>query len=303
VIGAFVVAYALWATGRPMPATFYMKQAHSLAELPGRIRIALGGLLGDVPPLQTGLAYLFLAGLIAPVLLRPRGVRAGLLLPAAAAFGFLLANLALIPPFPHVFYHLRYLLPAVPLVIAALTIGAHELGRLTMLERIPRGSLVPLGILGAFGLFESATSIFDNSRRLHNDTRNIEEVQRTLGVWIGQHTAPGSWIATGDAGAVRYFSGRNVVDVMGLNTPDLYWQPSWSEQHPVSAFVLLPCWFSPLDASAVHTVASAKTEHYTVTQLACMAVQVIVTCRARSTVRFIGTRQFALPCDPRGLRP
>jgi hypothetical protein len=304
VFGAVVVVYALVATGRPMPATFYVKQANSLADLPGRIHVAFGGLLGDVSPLQTGLAYVFVVGLVAPGVLRPRGSRARLLLPAAAALAFLLANLALIPPRPHVFYHLRYLLPAVPLLLAAIAIGAHELGRLAVLERIRHGSLLPLGILAALGLFESATSLRDSSRRLHNDTRNIEEVQRALGVWVEQHTAPGSWIATGDAGAVRYFSKRDAVDVMGLNTPELYWEPgtAWSEQHPVSMFVFLPCWFRPLDESVLQIIASAKTEHYTVTSLACMDTQVIVSCRAKSTLRFTGMRQFAITCDPAGLR-
>jgi hypothetical protein len=299
--GALIVVFALWATGRPLPATFYMKQQGSLADLPSRFRVAIGGLLGDVTPLQTGLAYLSLTGLVLPGLLRPDGPRGRLLLPAIAAVAFLTANLALIPPAPGVFYHLRYLLPAVPLLVVVLVLGTHQLGRLGSLAATWR-RYIPLGVLCMLALFETSTSIGVTSRRLHNDTRNIEEVQRTVGVWLDKHTAPDAWVATGDAGAIRYFGKRQTVDVMGLNTPELYWDAKWVDAHAVAAFALIPCWFRPRSSRGLSLVMQARTEGYTVTKLECMREQIVVTCAQPGRFEFEGMRDFGLQCAPAGLR-
>jgi hypothetical protein len=67
--------------------------------------------------------------------------------------------------------------------------------------------------------------------------------------WLGD---AGTWIATGDAGAIHYFADRPTVDVMGLNMPELYWRPGWAAQHPVGAFAMIPCWFQPRDRVAMH---------------------------------------------------
>lgn len=38
-----------------------------------------------------------------------------------------------------------------------------------------------------------------------------------MGKWLAQHTHPDDWIATNDAGAIRYFSNRKTLDMVGLN--------------------------------------------------------------------------------------
>jgi hypothetical protein len=305
VIGAASIAYALWATGRPLPATFYMKQEGSLGELPMRLGIALRGLVGDVPPFRTGFAALAAAGLVFPGMIRPRGSRATLIVVTASALGFLLANIVLIRPHANVFYHLRYLLPAVPVLVTLLVAGACELGRLAPLVRSPRAARMPLAIVFAIGMLEGVLTLRGDSTRMHNDTRNIEEIQRALGRWINEHTAPSTWVATGDAGAVRYFGKRPTIDVMGLNTPELYWTPGWGAGHPVAAFVMIPCWFQPTDQRVLRVAARARTEHYTVADLDCMREQVVTTCVGPTDVplAFGGVRSFRLMCRPGLLVP
>jgi hypothetical protein len=304
VLGGLFVAYALWATGRALPATFYMKEQASLGDLPRRLLIAFPGLLGDVPPLETVICWLPLAGLLLPGRLRSPGPRAALVLPLFAVLGFVLATTMLIPPVPDVFYHLRYLLPAVPLLIAAIVAGAYELGRVRPFGRSPSLAYVPVLLVLGLGVLQGVVTFAPDSRRLHNDIRNIDEVQRTLGTWIASHTEPGTWIATADAGAVRYFGERPTVDVMGLNTPEFYWTPGWAEAHPISAFVTLPCWFQTPPIPAVQVVATARTDNYTVTPSTCMHVQVVLTCTGDATVpvTFTGRRSFTLACQPRALQ-
>jgi len=47
--------------------------------------------------------------------------------------------------------------------------------------------------------------------------QNIEEMQVGLGVWLRDHVPEGQWIASQDAGALRFFSERPLVDLVGLN--------------------------------------------------------------------------------------
>jgi hypothetical protein len=301
VLGGGLVAYALWATGRMLPATFYMKQERNLGELPARLATAFTGLIGDVPPFQTGLVALALVGFVF-AWRRVPALRGAFVLVVAAPLAFVLANVVLIQPRPNVFYHLRYLLPAIPLLVAAVVVGACELGRSDALAS-RRLRYVPLVLVGLFGITQGAVTLKSDSTRLHNDTRNIEEVQRKLGGWIGEHTLPGTWIATGDAGAVKYFGRRPTIDVMGLNTPELYWQPGWAQLHSIAAFVMLPCWFHPVDPSVARIATTAQTENYTVTTLGCMFEQYVVTCAGSrlTPLAFAGVKSFELSCQPGAL--
>ncbi len=48
--------------------------------------------------------------------------------------------------------------------------------------------------------------------------RNIEEQQVAAARWIAAHVPPGASVAVSDAGAMRYFGGHRVIDLVGLNT-------------------------------------------------------------------------------------
>jgi hypothetical protein len=298
VLGLLLVSHALAVTGKPLPATFYAKQRLSLTELPERLRNAITYLISGVPPFKTTLPYLALGGLVVPGLLRPRKPRGRLLLPAATGVAFLFANLAVMRPVSD-FCHLRYLLPAVPLLITAMITGAYELGRVPPFARSLLTAYVPTLIALAIGVYESATSIGATATRLHNDTRNINEVQRVLGDWVADHTAPGTWIAVSDAGALKYFGDRPTIDVMGLNTPELYADATWGAAHPVAAIVLIQCWFGSV-SSALHVATRAHTDDYTVTPLECMREQVVLTCTGKEDQPFevSGSVSFRLVCRP-----
>jgi hypothetical protein len=314
VAGLGVVAYDLWASGAPLPATFYAKRSGGLLDLPRRLAIALLLVLPAVPPLSLG--WLALLGYVPGVARRAEGASRTAApphahaVPLAAGLAFLLANLLVMEPVdPAAFYHLRYLLPAVPLLLVALAVGAARIG-----ERLggagggrlggrPGGRLAfaPGALLLGLAVLGAARTLEPVSRHLHNDVRNINEVQRRLGEWLALAYAPGTWIAASDAGAVRYFSSLPTVDVLGLNTPEIRAEgDAFIRRHPVAAIAMMPAWFKSPDWNALEVVFEASTDDYTVTSMPQMRRQVVARAKldrpASGTrrLRFVGYRDFEL---------
>jgi hypothetical protein len=290
--GAFV-AYDLWASGAPLPATFYAKGAWAPGDLPRRAGVALASILPSVPPFAFGLGWLAAAGLLAAP--SERGVsRPGRLAPLLAGTAYLAANLAVLDPRdPGAFYHQRYLLPALPLLLVAVALGADGWGR-----RLPRGRGAVPAAVAAIALAQAAWTCVPTSRRLHNDVRNINEVQRRIGEWLGERLPPGTRIAATDAGAVRYFSRLPTLDAIGMNTPGMR-TPSaeFLQAHPVAALALMPAWFKTPDGARLEEAFRATTSGYTVTSDPAMALQVVLRARGEEgpvRARFGGFRPFAL---------
>jgi hypothetical protein len=59
--------------------------------------------------------------------------------------------------------------------------------------------------------------MLEQSERFAWNCRNIDEMEVELGRWVARNTDPADWIATNDAGAIRYFGHRRVIDMLGLN--------------------------------------------------------------------------------------
>jgi hypothetical protein len=285
------VGYDLWASGRPFPATFYLKSEASLNDLPRRVLVAATRILDQVPPFRTGIGWLAVLGL---------AFSARLALPFAAAAAFALANLFVLNPVdPQAFYHQRYLLPCAPLLLVAASLGAFSLGR-----RFPRLAAWPLAILAGAALVQTAVTVAPASRHLHNDVRNINEVQRRIGEYLRDSLPPGTRIAASDAGAIRYFSRLPTLDVLGLNTPGMV-SPTreYLSSHPIAALALLPAWFRTPDGARLEEVFRAETTDYTVTSNRSMGVQVVLRARPEEgpdavRARFVGFRPFAVDFVP-----
>ena len=305
-IGAgLFIGYDLWASGAPLPATFYAKESTDLLDLPRRWGVALRYVLSRVPPLGLGIAWLALLGFL-PLRQSDGAVEAPrwrlAMLPLAAGLVYLTTNLYLINPIePHAFYHQRYLMPALPLLLVGLTLGAQRLA-----SAVPaRWSKAPLGVLAIMSILQAAMSVTPESVHLHNDIRNINEVQRNLGEWLGANLPEGTWIAASDAGAIRYFSGLPTIDVLGLNTPEmLEHDEAFIREHPVAMVVIMPAWVGPVDPARVVAVRTATTERYSVTSTPNMATQSIIRAHpalrpaedgsASVRVAFDGIRSFEL---------
>ncbi len=74
--------------------------------------------------------------------------------------------------------------------------------------------IAPFLVLGWFGrdLFAHAGVVHD---RFVRECRHVETLHVAAGEWIASHTDPEAVVATHDAGAIRYFGDRTVVDIFG----------------------------------------------------------------------------------------
>ena len=119
----------------------------------------------------------------------------------------------------------RYLAPAVPAFILLALWGARRLFGLLVEQlgtdaplRLARPVLMLLAIaalaLGLAGTVPSRESYV-------KAVRYVNERQIAAAHWLAQNTNPDALIATQSAGVIGYFSGRKVVDVTGVLTPEL----------------------------------------------------------------------------------
>ena len=116
------------------------------------------------------------------------------------------------------FYWARYLMLAVAwlAVLAGCSAGAG----VDLLRARGHARIVGAGVavVALAALARVPARFLDAVSTYSWNCQNIEEIQVALGRWAAAHTRPGEWIASDDAGAIRYFSGRPVLDLMGLNS-------------------------------------------------------------------------------------
>ena len=296
-LGALAFGFNLAVSGRPLPATFYLKAQSGRFSLPQCWSRLFADLLGQVPMFGAPVIWLVALALLLP---RPWPGRRAALLVFLLGISYALANVLVVPPIdPPAFYHLRYVLPAVPLLVVALFAASGEI----VPRRYERLARVVPAVLCMATAIAGALSIGALSRHLHSDTRNINQLQRRLGQWVETHVPRDAWIATNDAGAVRYFSRRPALDMMGLNTPRLLWDPdNFARRHPVHVAVIMPAWFGIVEKIPLRILASATTDPYTVTSNPAMRMQLILEYGAKAPapvpVAFHGVRDVSLSMVP-----
>ena len=98
------------------------------------------------------------------------------------------------------------------LLPVAVVLCAVALGR-----RGPRARRVVLAVFLALALVPLAPA----AERYAWGVQNINAMQVHLGRWIRDHTPRGATLAVNDIGAIAYFSRREVIDLMGLVTPEI----------------------------------------------------------------------------------
>jgi hypothetical protein len=88
--------------------------------------------------------------------------------------------------------------------------------------------------------------------------QNINAMQVHLGRWVDTHLPKVARLAVNDIGAVAYFSRRDVIDLMGLVTPDIIAYRRRGESGVMEYVtetcpdyvIIFPAWFPRLAASA-----------------------------------------------------
>jgi hypothetical protein len=128
------------------------------------------------------------------------------------------------------FFTRRYLDAAIPFIVVGLVLGMAEAWRLLHVVRALRlpsnpqeAHLFNFGLNVAFVVIVVVPFIGlpgglrDSTTEYSWNTRNIDEIDVAAALWIRENTAPDARIAVGDPGAIRFFSDRYTIDLVGLN--------------------------------------------------------------------------------------
>jgi hypothetical protein len=135
-------------------------------------------------------------------------------------------------------YWWRYALPAHPLVLVLLVIGASRLegGR----RRLAVAAILAALVAGAWSA----------ARHVGESARNVLELNVAAARYVDAHAEENDWIASNDAGAVRRLTGRPVVDLLGLNDAEvLVDRAAVLERRRPRWYVVFESWFPGLVAS------------------------------------------------------
>jgi hypothetical protein len=289
-------------SGLWMPATFYVKAGRgSLLDTDPQVR-GFVDLFGHIAVVESALAVLAVA-IVAGCFLCVRRATAAERAGAAMAWtglAFCAVSFALIPPAdPSAFYHQRYVLPALPVLIGALPLLLDGLSSRLSPRSAPFVNGAAVVVLAAL-LFASTP---ERARRMANDARNIDDVQVAFGrALAGARETQVLWAI--DAGASRYFGRPYVVDLMALNTPELL-RPEgvvFMRAHRPHYLDVLPGWSQVVvdTNQGLPTATFETTTPYTVTSSPGMRMHFLITCRpAGLTGRmYVHDRRFGFVCPP-----
>ncbi len=202
-IAAPYILFSLSVTGRPLPNTFYAKagggQLFSLRTLAETLQLH-----AQDNPIALALALMGLGAL------GRRSPLAAVWLVTLPLFTALLVDL--------VWHHGRYTLPLIPLQLAAAALGLQQLA----------GWLRPgwrpafIGVSVCLFMLGGAVRLPHWAVMLGRNVREIELIDVALGRWLAANTPPDALIAVDDIGAMGYLSGRRLLDLNGLISPEMW---------------------------------------------------------------------------------
>lgn len=210
--------FSLAATGRPLPNTFYAKTGgdalYSLDTLRGMAALHWQD--------NVIASILALIGLV-PLWRRSRIIVVWLLV-------LLLAVPALVEV---VWHHGRYTMPLIPLQMIAAAFGARWLIAQLPQRQRTIGWGAALALVLVFGVWRLSYW----SGMLGYNVREIGDIDVRMGEWLADNTPPDAVIAVDDIGAIGFLSEREIVDLLGLVTPEMW--PVLTDEDPTSAEIKL----------------------------------------------------------------
>lgn len=256
--------YCATVTGYPLPSTFYAKAAPSLsAWIHNAQWVPL--VLEEIGILHLGLAGCLLGfGLVTTWSAEGGGPSVPRAL-VIALVAYLAAVFVSQPMKEATFYWMRYLLPAYPLAILIAAYGCEIWLRRSPIRSRSRRLLFALVVsavpIGWFITVPRAIAHYTGS------CQNVADSHMPVAHWLRDHTQPGEWIATHDAGVIRFMSERLVLDLAGLNNHRIVHGGLTAELARTQPryFAVFPAWFPIVQRDARFTrVFFARAEHYVI---------------------------------------
>ena len=252
-----VALRTLVVSGRPLPATFYVKANPGAQTLGAALRRGFVDLLGVEAPTSRLALWATVAGAVVVGGLSAwrrvrtrraeahglRGCAVGLVALSGLAY-VAGASLVMVIEYPRSFYYQRYLAPALPLLAVAGVSGLAWVVRriATYLARTPPPSMVSV-----VALVVPALLVADELRAwpahraaYRASVTGIDEIQVALGRFIDGHVPADGVVWSVDAGAIRYFGRRTTVDLVRLNTPEVFHEVDVDPRYAPDAVVTIP---------------------------------------------------------------
>lgn len=197
--------------GQVWPSTFYAKQAEYAVELsrPLTLRLLEQWGVGLV-----GAGTILVIGFAVSIGMDVAGKRWARLAPALWWFAFLAAYAVRLPV---TYQHGRYAMPAIPVLVL---LGAETM--LTLAQRAsPRWPRILARAWVAAALAVAVAFLVPGARAYGQDVAIIQTEMVAAAEWIADRTEGDDLIAAHDIGAVGYFSGRRLIDLAGLISPEV----------------------------------------------------------------------------------
>jgi hypothetical protein len=126
---------------------------------------------------------------------------------------------------PFLYQEGRYLMPMLPFVLL-LGLRGTELVLATGRKAVPalgnRGAV--MGYTAGISLLlviQFVIASWNMHREYTSECRYINDRQVRTALWIREHTPPNAIIGTHDVGAIAFYSGRRIVDMVGLVSPGM----------------------------------------------------------------------------------
>ena len=222
-----LIARNLVVSGRPLPATFYVKVNPGAQPLARSLERGLVEVLGRMAPASHGALWACVGAAVAlgaMAVARRRPAARPAMVGVAASLGLAYAGgIAALSYFekPSAFYYQRYVAPPLVLLLVSGIAGAAWLARWAALHGTRWMAWAPCALALA-GVGDEALAWGAARARFAADVASTSAQQVRIGRWIDANVRPGGVVWTIDAGAVRYWGRRPTVDLIRLNTPELF---------------------------------------------------------------------------------
>ncbi len=202
-------AFNYYLSGTPFPNTFYAKAAEyrELVEMfPLPLRF-----LRVLFPTAVGAQVMLIPGFLWSAAEGWRSEKSPFR--AIPFLWFFLLPLAYAVRLPVNYQHGRYVMPVIPVLVALGVPGTLELAR-----KAP-ALLTRVWLISTFILLLAFLIL--GAKAYATDVGIIQCEMVKVAGWLARNTPPGSLLAVHDIGAIGYFSGREILDLAGLVSPEV----------------------------------------------------------------------------------
>jgi hypothetical protein len=232
-------------SGRPLPATFYVKANPGAQPISQSLQRGLVDVLGHMTPASYGALWACVAAAVAigtMALVRRRPAARVAMIGVTALLGLAYAGgISALSFFekPSAFYYQRYVAPPLVLVLVAGVAGLAWVARAAVRGGARWAAWAPwVFVLAA--VVDEAGGWGDDCVRFAADVASTNAQQVAIGRWIDANVRAGGVVWTIDAGAVRYWGRRPTVDLVRLNTPELFDGVKVDREFWPSVIVVIP---------------------------------------------------------------